>query len=1374
MTPLFSDLLDPKPCKIPVTLADGTIHYATACGRSSCQFIAKDGNKATLCLSHVLYVPGLNCRLISLVALSATQNFSIIIEKCATSVVFPDKTSFTWPLIRPGHSPVQSSLAVHEAVDKTTIIDDDIDEDHYTNINVISDTEDESPSAACSINDDTPMSTFIPSEQSIKSLPLELVSRRLAFRSIRNLLTGSLHKVWRDYQLSPATDTNSWPVRISISQKRARSKIPLPEAPHPFFQLHLDLIRNPFRYGITSNTSFPAYLFVVATPGKYTGMIGLPEESSDAISTALKSWLTQTRLLGRTNKASYIRTDAGTAFTSREFIETCTELGCTLEAAAPEHQEMNGLCESRWKEVHNIANTLCNNARLGGAFFHHAHAYAIHIVNSCPAKNVISTDGNPSTPYEVCLNRKPCIKNFRVFGCPVYFKRYAPLFKGKPISYKQQLQLASRGIFLGFPQYSAGWLIYCADLPSKFAISQDAHFDENFDSALVFDSKPFAGSIPIRTHTDPDSENVDYNSNENTIFHHSGSVADLGIEPSTFMSTQNTPTSDQNLSQEGSEITSPPEPATPIAHSDIDPNSPLNDFDISESPSYFSPPRNADHNETPSQNQTFSSPATLNFDDSNDDSFSTYVEEPQPLRISSRIGKGKRPLRLVESLQAIHMDHLEAGDSPATLDQLQSALYALDKQTFPLLFECNHANHIINDRDNGSQIIDRNHQHKFPPPIDPDLFDPTSDFAYAHSAQSELPENTQPTLEHESIAKYLPEPSSLKAVLLLDPDVRTTWLHAIHMEIRNLIEHDTFILGQTPGPEELIIQVKLILKAKQTADGDLEKCKARFVARGDMQKRRNHKLARESQKIKDKLDKLNNLPTFKTDDSFSKPPPLIYDIPDPTKDTWSPCASSRGVKMFIANMCAARRQIKSADFIGAYLQAKVVGRHFVKLPKEYAFHFPQYAKYFGVPLLLNKGMYGLQFSGKYWNVEFSEWLYSQGFIQSSADPSYFVIRKAKTRWLQLIFFVDDMLYCGSDDQMEKEFEQSVARRFDVKFLGPAQWFLQMRIHRHSDSSYTLDQHRYALNIVKRYDPDNIYPQHDTPLPPHYIFSKSNRPQTNEDQHLIDAKFSDIHFRSAVCSLLYLAYNTRADILFAVCKLAKACVSPGEKDYDALIWLIGYIRQRPDYAIKFYPDGSNNPIYDICRIHKIPYSDLIIFTDASWQDCPDTGRSTTGYLVFYNGALIEANSTMPTPVALSTPEAEYMAACSGAMAAAHLRMLLYDMLYLGTKYWKEAVQKLPTTPAILMTDNEATVTISRNGRLTRRTRHIERRFHFVRQGQADGLHDIHWLPGYSQLSDILTKTQYASKIDPHLEKILFKLPYHMIQPTSKPSDRSKTI
>ena len=358
----------------------------------------------------------------------------------------------------------------------------------------------------------------------------------VALRPPLNLMTGSLHHAWNDHTLSPAIDKNTWPIRISISQKHARSKIPLRQGSEPFHQLHLDLMRNPFRFGLTTATNYSAYLFIVTTPGKLTGWIGLPTESTTSIITALKSWLTQTELLGRTKSVRFIRIDAGSAFTSAKFITECNNLGIKLEAAAPEHQEMNGICEAKWREVHNTANVLLNTARLGGAFFHHAHAYAVSIINACPAKNVTDQHGNPTTPFQYSYGRKPSLANFRVFGCPVYFKCYEPTFRNKLITYKQQL-------------------VYSPDHPQRIVITRDAYFDEDFSSALAFDSKPFAGAIPIRSHLDPNGLQTLDNS-EPSIVHQTGSAVNLGITPSTFIEALHD--SDQLLQGQDNGPSSPP------------------------------------------------------------------------------------------------------------------------------------------------------------------------------------------------------------------------------------------------------------------------------------------------------------------------------------------------------------------------------------------------------------------------------------------------------------------------------------------------------------------------------------------------------------------------------------------------------------------------------------------------------------------------------------------------------------------------------------------------------------------------------------------------------------------------------------------------
>ena len=68
-----------------------------------------------------------------------------------------------------------------------------------------------------------------------------------------------------------------------------------------------------------------------------------------------------------------------------------------------------------------------------------------------------------------------------------------------------------------------------------------------------------------------------------------------------------------------------------------------------------------------------------------------------------------------------------------------------------------------------------------------------------------------------------------------------------------------------------------------------------------------------------------------------------------------------------------------------------------------------------------------------------------------------------------------------------------------------------------------------------------------------------------------------------------------------------------------------------------------------------------FSDYSWQDCPDTGRSTGAYIIFYQGGPIDHGTHVPVPVAQYSEESEYNAACTAGMDLAHFKMLVHELL-----------------------------------------------------------------------------------------------------------------
>jgi hypothetical protein len=133
----------------------------------------------------------------------------------------------------------------------------------------------------------------------------------------------------------------------------------------------------------------------------------------------------------------------------------------------------------------------------------------------------------------------------------------------------------------------------------------------------------------------------------------------------------------------------------------------------------------------------------------------------------------------------------------------------------------------------------------------------------------------------------------------------------------------------------------------------------------------------------------------------------------------------------------------------------------------------------------------------------------------------------------------------------------------------------------------------------------------------------------------------------------------------------------------------------------------------------------------------------------------------------------MAACAAAMNASVIRALLYDMRYLGTKEYKMIENPTNFPPAILCIDNAAAVAMSTSARLTKKTRHIARHFHFVREGVKRGLHFLKWISNKAQLADVLTKTQPATKINPQVQRFMYQLPEFLVRHTTKGETKNIT-
>ena len=133
-----------------------------------------------------------------------------------------------------------------------------------------------------------------------------------------------------------------------------------------------------------------------------------------------------------------------------------------------------------------------------------------------------------------------------------------------------------------------------------------------------------------------------------------------------------------------------------------------------------------------------------------------------------------------------------------------------------------------------------------------------------------------------------------------------------------------------------------------------------------------------------------------------------------------------------------------------------------------------------------------------------------------------------------------------------------------------------------------------------------------------------------------------------------------------------------------------------------------------------------FSDSSHNIDEDDGRSTTGHVFYLNGCPITWCSQKQETVALSSCEAEFMAATEAAKQAIWLQELLEETV--GTQ----------SDRVVIRLDNKSAIALTKNPVFHGRSKHIHKQYHFIRECIENELVDVQHVPGTDQKADILTK------------------------------------
>ena len=206
------------------------------------------------------------------------------------------------------------------------------------------------------------------------------------------------------------------------------------------------------------------------------------------------------------------------------------------------------------------------------------------------------------------------------------------------------------------------------------------------------------------------------------------------------------------------------------------------------------------------------------------------------------------------------------------------------------------------------------------------------------------------------------------------------------------------------------------------------------------------------------------------------------------------------------------------------------------------------------------------------------------------------------------------------------------------------------------------------------------------------------------------------YRSIVGELMYIAIGTRPDIMYAVSHLSRFGANPGQMHWNALKHLLRYLKGTIDIKLVYYEGPMTIDAY----------------CDADYAGDVDTRRSRSGFVFMMGGAPISWESRLQKSVAISTAEAEIIAASEATKEAISLRAILNEI---------GAIQDGPTH---IRCDNQAAIAISQNPVDHGRTKHIEVRHFFVREKTQDKQVILEYVNTQENVADGFTKALDTTK------------------------------
>jgi hypothetical protein len=346
---------------------------------------------------------------------------------------------------------------------------------------------------------------------------------------------------------------------------------------------------------------------------------------------------------------------------------------------------------------------------------------------------------------------------------------------------------------------------------------------------------------------------------------------------------------------------------------------------------------------------------------------------------------------------------------------------------------------------------------------------------------------------------------------------------------------------------------------------------------------------------------------------------------------------------------------------------------------------------------LVKSLYGLKQAPRAWHKALTDFLVSIGFNKLFSDPCIYMKLEKEEKQI-IAIYVDDLLLITKSVETMRKMKASIGAKFKAKTLGSVNFILGLKVTRDRQArKLWINQEQHAKSILEKFNFSHCKPV-DTPTWSQRKLEKGT-----------SILSQDKPYRQLIGSLMYLMVGSRPDIAYAV-----QDVSQFLNCYDKSHWEAGK-------RILRYIQGTSSVGLEYSGERVI----LGAYADSDYASSTVDRKSVSGYITKIGNCVITWSSRKQRTVAQSTAEAEYISLAHCTREVLFLRQLLGELGY-----------EQSTTE--ILDDNQACISMAENPVQHSRTKHIDVRYHFIRERVKNKEVKVKYVESKENVADILTK------------------------------------